>query len=79
MTALRAGVTDQFVAIAAETAYGTPATSGWRVIPAINDDWTPNIQEVGTGAFRPGRQAMVADQTQQVKVGGTGSIETRIP
>jgi len=73
------GVTGQFIAIAPEAVYGTAPVAFNRVIPVRNDSWTPEIQEVGTDSFRPGRQAMVADQTIQVPVGGTGNTECLIP
>ena len=79
MTAVRAGVTDNFIAAAAESSYGNAATTFARVVPARNDSWAPNIQEVDTDAFRPNRQTMTADQTTQVPAGGTGSVEMLVP
>jgi len=79
MPATAAGVTDQFIAVAAETSYAEAATTFARVVPARNDSWEPNIQEVGTESHRPGRQAMAADQATQVPAGGTGSVEMLIP
>ena len=78
MPALRAGILDQFVAIAAESTYGNAPSTFARVVNASNDSWTPEVQEVAADAFRPGRQAVQADQTIQIPVGGSGSIETRI-
>ena len=79
MPATKFGNTGQFVAIAPETTYGTPATTFNRVLPVTDDSWTPEVQEVGTDSFRPGRQAMVADQTVQVDVGGSGSVTCMLP
>ena len=79
MPARRASVTDNYVAAAAESAYGAAAAAFSRVVPARNDGWEPNVQEVGTDSFRPGRQAMVADQSTQVPAGGTGSVEMLLP
>ena len=78
MAPKRAGILDQFVAISAESVYGQAATAFNRVVPANNDSWEPEIQEVSTSAHRPGRQAMQADQSIQIPVGGTGSIETMV-
>ncbi|MDE0605058.1 MAG: phage tail tube protein [bacterium] len=66
------------MAVAAESAYGTAATAFTRVLPATDDSWTPEIQEVDTGAFRPNRQAMTADQTVQVPTGGTGTVTVNV-
>ena len=79
MAAVKTGVTDNYVAVAAESTYGTAATAFTRVVPARDDSWTPEIQEIDTDAFRPSRQTAVADQTTQVPAGGSGTVEMLIP
>ena len=79
MSATKFGTTGQFVAIAPEASYGAAAAAFNRVLPAIDDSWTPEVQEVGTDSFRPGRQAMVADQTVQIDVGGSGAVTCLLP
>ena len=75
----RKSVTDQFIAVGAEAVFGTPPADFNRLVPARNDGgWQPDIQEINTDGFRTGRQAMQPDQTIQVPIGGSGSIESLV-
>ena len=79
MPSLQASVTDNFAAIVAESTYGTSPGAFNRMVPVMSETFTPEIQEVGTSSYRPDRQTNIGDQTTQVPVGGTGTLEMLLP